>query len=212
MQERIKFDNRADWLAGRMAQGIGASEASAIAGCGFISKIDLWKLKTGRTKPKDLSDNEAVREGNRMEGPIREFYKAMHPELTIEHHPYDIIFQKGVPWLFCTLDGEVVTENTKERGILEIKNVTPSGKAGWDEWNGRIPDKYYYQILHQMLATGYEFAVLVAALHSSDGSITIREYEFARGECFTDLYYYRQLAGDFMHYVIADQMPPVPIM
>lgn len=244
---RISLANREEWLAARKRQGLGASEAASVAGCGFISRMDLWREKTGRAKPKDLSDNAAVQEGVRMEGPVREFFKAMHPDYTVEHHPFDILYQEVRPWMFATLDGEITREKAtgirhqasgetdsstlvgmtketdssaalgmtekalKERGILEIKNVTPVGKAGWDEWNGRIPDKYYYQILHQLEATGYDFAILVVALKGLDGSITIREYEFAAIGCAEDMDFYLNMAELFWGYVQRDQIPPLPI-
>ena len=230
---RISLANREEWLAARKRQGLGASEAASVAGCGFISRMDLWREKTGRAKPKDLSDNAAVQEGVRMECPVREFFKAMHPDYTVEHHPFDILYQENRPWMFATLDGEItrtrqsvstdnrrtdfstsveMTENAlKERGILEIKDVTPVGKAGWDEWNGRIPDKYYYQILHQLEATGYDFAILVVALKGLDGSITIREYEFRAAECAEDMDFYLNMAELFWGYVQRDQIPPLPI-
>ena len=46
--ERIRFNTREEWLAGRDAQGFGGSDAPAIAGCGFISTLELWRQKTGR--------------------------------------------------------------------------------------------------------------------------------------------------------------------
>lgn len=244
---RISLANREEWLAARKRQGLGASEAASVAGCGFISRMDLWREKTGRAKPKDLSDNAEVQEGVRMEGPVREFFKAMHPDYTVEHHPFDILYQENRPWMFATLDGEITREKAtgirrqasgetdfsasvemtketdssaalgmtekarKERGILEIKNVTPVGKAGWDEWNGRIPDKYYYQILHQLEATGYDFAILVVALKGLDGSITIREYEFTAIGCAEDMDFYLNMAELFWGYVQRDQIPPLPI-
>ena len=72
--------NREDWLSARGGH-IGASEASAILGLGFMSKMDLWKIKTGRAEPKDLSQNEAVSYGNRAEDALRNLFMAKHPEL-----------------------------------------------------------------------------------------------------------------------------------
>lgn len=213
MMMRKHFINRDTWLNGRAKQGIGASEAGSIAGCGFQSRIDLWKLKTGRMKQRDLSGVAEVAEGRRMEEPIREFYRAMHPDVTVNHYPYDILYQHDRPWLFATLDGEIERsgDGGTERGILEIKNVTPSGKAGWEEWDKRIPDKYYFQILHQLLATGFRFAVLYAALHGADGSVTLREYEFRREDVQGDMDYYLAMAAEFWSYVQNDRMPPMPI-
>ena len=72
------YPDRDAWLKGRI--GIGASEIGCVLGSGFKSAIDLWKEKTGKTKPKDLSANPAVELGNRMEDAIRNLYAAQHPE------------------------------------------------------------------------------------------------------------------------------------
>ena len=57
MTERLIFNSRAEWLAGREAiHGIGASEAAAAIGeSRRKSRIDLWREKTGRKEPEDLS-------------------------------------------------------------------------------------------------------------------------------------------------------------
>ena len=85
--------NRDEWLSARDGH-IGASEASAILGYGFMSKMDLWKLKTGRAKAKDLSDNEAVAYGNRAEEPLRQLFMAKHPELSLTYRPFDFVYQE----------------------------------------------------------------------------------------------------------------------
>ena len=161
--ERICPTNREEWLAARQIQGIGASEAAAIVGLSpWMSKNELWYIKTGKKIAKDLSGNAAIEQGIRMEGAIRTVFAARHPEFQVEHHAYDIRYQTERPWLFATLDGEI-TESFADSSVkkypLEIKTSTPRGKADWDKWSdGKIPDNYYIQILHQMLATGLEKA------------------------------------------------------
>ena len=189
--ERICPTNREEWLAARQIQGIGASEAAAIVGLSpWMSKNELWYIKTGKKIAKDLSGNAAVEQGIRMEGAIRTVFAARHPEFQVEHHAYDILYQTERPWLFATLDGEI-TESFADSSVkkypLEIKTSTPRGKADWDKWSdGKIPDNYYIQILHQMLATGWEKAYLTAFLYGKE-DIIIREYDFLRKDCEADL-------------------------
>ena len=202
------FETREDWLAHRNDH-IGASEAGAILGVGFQSKIDLWKIKTGRMLPKDLSDNAAVAYGNRAEDALRRLFMAKHPELTLTYRPFDFVYQSERPWLKATLDGELVTLNG-ERLILEIKTAYPRSRAEWNEWDGRVPDKYYCQCLFQMLCTGFHGAYLFAEL-MSDRESHIREYYFDASECSNDMGYLLEQVVDFWKCVETGQVPSAPL-
>lgn len=209
--ERICPTNREEWLAARQIQGIGASEAAAIVGLSpWMSKNELWYIKTGKKIAKDLSGNAAVEQGIRMEGAIRTVFAARHPEFQVEHHAYDILYQTERPWLFATLDGEI-TESFADSSVkkypLEIKTSTPRGKADWDKWSdGKIPDNYYIQILHQMLATGWDGAYLTAFLYGKE-DITIREYEFWRKDCEADLNWLLKEETAFQESIVSGQKP-----
>lgn len=212
MQKRIKCVSREDWLSTR-SMGIGASEAAAAVGMSpWQSPIDLWKLKSGITEPKDLSSNPAVEQGNRMEPVLRDFFMGTHPEYSLDYHPYDMIFQEERPWLFATLDGELLDRNGR-RGILEIKTATPNGKAGWEKWaDGNMPQNYFIQTLHQMHATGYEFVRLFAALYSMSGDITLREYEIERADVEEDMAWLLEQETEFWRKVEQGIMPSMPLI
>lgn len=203
-----EHNSRDEWLNARGGH-IGASEAGAILGYGFMSKMDLWKLKTGRAKAKDLSDNEAVSYGNRAENALRELFMAKHPELQLFYRPYDFVYQEERPFMKATLDGELLTNNG-ERLILEIKTASPIGNAAWDEWNGRVPDKYYCQCLFQMLCTGFQGVYLFAELMGDRGS-QIREYYFDADECSDDMAYLLEQVVEFWNYVATDKVPTVSL-
>lgn len=234
--ERICPANREEWLEARKAQGIGASEAAAIVGLNpWMSKNDLWEIKTGRRAQKDLSGNDAVERGIRMESAIRTVFQARHPEFMVEHHAYDILYQSDRPWLFATLDGEITElwqkipksnvlvshgpdeeEFIRQYGAdslvkkfypLEIKTSAPRSKADWSKWSdGKIPDNYYIQILHQMLATGWEKAYLTAFLYGKE-DIIIREYDFLRKDCEADLDWLLKEETEFYKSVVSGQKP-----
>lgn len=212
MQKRIECADRASWLLTRSI-GIGASEAAAAVGMSpWQTPLELWKLKSSIIAPKDLSGNAAVEQGNRMEPVLRAFYMGIHSEYALDYHPYDIIFQEERPWLFATLDGELTDEDGR-RGILEIKTATPNGKAGWDKWaNGNLPQNYYIQTLHQMLATGYEFVRLFAALYSLNGDITLREYEIERDDVTDDMEWLLEQETEFWRKVENGIMPAMPLI
>lgn len=209
MIARIHYENREDWLSGRSSQGIGGSEAAAIVGMSpWLTAVELWRQKVGLSQPKDLSGNEAVERGIRMEPAIREFFKALHPECTVSHFPYDLLFQKERPWLFASLDGEIVREDGK-RGVLEIKTGTTQK---WKEWaDGGVPRNYLVQCNHQLLATGWDFVFVIALLYRPNGDMELVEREVWREDHETDLDWLLQNETKFWRHIESGTMPPQTI-
>lgn len=199
---------RDEWLSARGGH-IGASEASAILGLGFMSKLDLWKIKTGKAKAKDLSDNDAVAYGNRAEDALRSLFMAKHPELLLTYRPYDFVYQEERPWLRATLDGELLDEDG-DQGVLEIKTATLLSKSDWAKWNGRVPDGYLCQISHQLLATGFRFAYLQAELIGKTESV-IREYLFLREDMEDNMEYLLAEEEKFWRNVVENTVPSAPL-
>ena len=205
-------DNRDEWLSGRNSF-IGASEAGAILGVGFQSNIDLWKVKTGRAARKSLDGNDAVQYGNRAEPALRQLFIAKHPEFCLQYRPYDYLFQEERPWLRATLDGEIYEVGRADnRGILEIKTATCSTRADWRKWESRVPDGYYAQICHQMLASGFNWAYLFAELtNGMTGDSEIRQFYFHISDCHKDMEYLLSEEEKFWSCVVEDKMPPMPL-
>ena len=152
---------RESWLEGRQELGIGGSDAAAVCGLSpWTSPVELWKIKTGQKKQKDISANAAVERGVRMEPALRELYAAMNPQIRVEHYPYDILAQSERPWLTATLDGELTDENGRH-GILEIKTGQTMKKVDYEKWaDGNVPIYYLAQTQWQLLATGWGFVDL----------------------------------------------------
>lgn len=182
------FETREDWLAGRKKfPGIGASEAAAIVGASnWQSPLDLWKLKVGLKEPKDLSDDEYVQYGIRAEEHFRALFMLKHEEFTLSYRPFDFLFLEERPWLRCTLDGEL-TFPKGEHGILEIKTATIQSKGQYSHWKDGIPDAYLCQILHQWLATEFQFTYVFAELSFLDGTSSLRTYYFRREDYIDEL-------------------------
>lgn len=208
MLRRKNCANREEWLETREKQGIGGSEAAAVIGeSKWMSRLDLWEMKTGRKKHKDMSANEAVSFGVGAEEHLRALFMLQHPELSLEYNATDILYQDDTPYIFATLDGELVDNESLERGILEIKTAMPR-KADWEAWDGRVPTHYYAQICHQLLATGYEFAYLYAMLRRMDGTAELKSYYFLRGACKDSMDYLLDMETEFWEeYVQKDIMP-----
>ena len=209
MLMRDKPVNEEEWILARDRRGIGGSEASAIVSeSNWLSVSELWQIKTGQKKKEDISDNPLVAQGHRMEKALRELYKAYHPDYKVVYHAYDLLYQSERPWLFATLDGEV-TDDTGRRGVFEAKTSTPMKKTDWDKWNNQIPQSYYCQILHELLASGYEFVDLMACLINQDGDFQVRTYHFERIECIEDMVWLLQKEEEFWGCV---QTRTLPIM
>lgn len=196
----IQIESRDEWLKARQAQGIGGSEAGAVLGVNkYQSNVDLWELKTGRREPPDLSENAAVQFGKYAEPLLRELFKQDYPEYIVNYHEFWIYVNDQYPFIFATLDGEL-TAPDGSRGILEIKTTTIQNKSQWDEWDGRIPDSYYAQILHQMAATGWDFVILKAYIrYHVDGEVrvSIRHYRINRSDVQADIGYLIQQEAAF---------------
>lgn len=210
--QRISYPDRAAWLAGRAERGIGASEAAAVCGMSkWTTKNELWEIHTGRRERKDISGKDYVGRGHLMEGAVRDFYAALHPEYEIKCHPYDILYQEERPWLFATLDGDISSSDGRN-GVLEIKTAAPNSREAWREWDGQIPQAYYCQCIHQLLATGWDFVVLQPALWHMNGDITLKDaFVIERSEHEADLAWLLQREEEFWESVQTGKRPGAPI-
>lgn len=212
MQEMIT--NEAEWRAARL-KGIGASEASAIIGCNpYMSNQDLWKIKTGRKIAPDISSNAHVAYGHAAEGPIRELFTLDYPEYEVTYGgAFDMVRHPQYPWLFATLDGRLVERETGRRGVYEGKTTEILRSLAKEKWRDGIPQNYYVQNLHQLLATGWDFAVLHAQLKRVwEGEIksTRQTYRIERHEVQADLDFLLEKEIEFWEkYVQRDIMPPL---
>ena len=205
--ERLHFETRDEWLAGRL-HGIGASEAAVVAGMSkWSTPATLWAVKTGRAQAANVS-NDAVAYGIAAEDAVRTLFMAKHPELSLGYFPYDILFQSEEPQFFATLDGELTHRETGRRGILEVKTATPIGSSAWAAWDGRIPDHYLCQIMWQMMVTGWEFVYLTAELIHQNGNSEIRNYYFDRVDHEEDIAWIRGQGVRFWGYVQSNTPPP----
>lgn len=179
------------WLNARK-RGIGGSDAGCVIGQNkYRSNVDLWEEKTGQIIPEDISDKPAVIFGKTAEPLIRGLFALDHPEYKVDYHEFWIYRNDALPFIFATLDGELTDKNGLQ-GILEIKTCTIQNKSQWDEWENGVPQSYYVQLLHQLAATGWDFAILRAYIrYYKDGvlRVTVREYRIDRVEVEQDIEY-----------------------
>lgn len=201
-----EYPNREEWLKARL-RGIGASEMAAALGLSsFMSRMDLWKLKTGKAVQTDLADNERVQYGTEAEQYLRELFSLKHKdEYKVEYHPFRIY--TGINHMFATLDGELTRLSDNAKGIWECKTTAVQSMRQLELWNDRVPDHYYVQILSQLSVTGYQFAILNAEIGLPDGTYSLREYYFDRDSAQEDIEYVEEQAKEFWQTVKTKKMP-----
>lgn len=208
-----KITTHEEWLKARLS-GIGASEASAVIGCNpYMSNVDLWNIKTGRKIAPDISNKECVQYGHAAEAPLRELFALDFPQYAVTYGgEFDMVHHPDHPWLFATLDGRLVEKETGRHGVLEIKTTEILRSMQKEKWRDGVPQNYYAQCLHQLLATGWDFNVLHAQLKRVwDGEVksTRQTYQIERSEVLDDLDYLLEKEVEFWGYVQRDECPPL---
>ena len=206
--------NNEEWLKARL-HGIGASEASAVIGCNpYMSNVDLWRLKTGRKQAQDISSNAHVQYGHDAEGPLRELFALDYPQFEVSYGgAYDMVHNPKHPYIFATLDGRLKEKATGRLGVYEGKTTEILRSMQKEKWKDRIPDNYYVQVIHQMIATGWDFAVLNAQMKRVfDGDVRTetRRYFIERADVQNDIdYLLAEEVKFWTEYVQKDREPPL---
>ena len=207
----IEAENREEWLKIRRG-GIGGSDAGTAVGMNpYKSNVQLWREKTGIEVPADISDKPAVIFGKQAEKHLRELYRLEHPENTVKYSEFGMHFSDRLPFMFATLDGEITTPDG-QIGILEIKTTTIQNSRQWDEWNDKIPDSYYIQVLHQLSCTGFDFAVIMAYIRyekQGEKRSQIRYFSRERHHAMTDIIWLEDKEKTFWQYVVENRTPPL---
>lgn len=204
------------WLEERK-KGLGASDSGAILGVSkWKSNLQLWEEKVGLRKAEDIGDKPQVKYGHDAEPYLRALFALDHPELEVTYEsPYKMIFSDELPFLFATPDGELLEKATGRKGGLEIKTTEIQNNSQWAQWKDRIPDTYYSQVCHQMIATGWEFVWLKAQIkwYTRDGDLRIdtRQYLIERHEVEEDLEYMKPELKKFWHHVQTKTPPPLKL-
>lgn len=204
--------DRAEWLEERK-NGIGGSDAAAICGLSpYKTNIQLWKEKTGRVEAEDISAKEYVKYGVDMEPILRNSFKIKNPQFEVIHEENSIIRHPKYPFLFASLDGQLIDKNTDKKGILEIKTANVRNSVKALEWKDKIPDYYYTQILHYLNVTGADFVYLFAELTYADDYQIIKTYLIKREDVKDDIKWLEEKEINFWNnYVLNDIEPDLEI-
>lgn len=184
----ITLDSREDWLNHR--ERIGGSDASAILGMNpYRTNIELWQIKTGQLITEDISEKPYVKYGTEAEKYLRELFKLDFPEYQVMYVENNMFLNDKYNFGHASLDGWLIDQNGR-RGVWECKTTNILQSMQKEKWNHRIPDNYYVQLLHYLLITEFDFAVLKAQLkYEFNGEIYLqtKHYKIERAEVQEDI-------------------------
>lgn len=190
-------DKSEEWLLNRKT-GIGGSDVASILGISkYKSAYELYMEKKGNTVQQIT--NEAIEKGNRMEAPMIDLFFAKYKAYQKVDTKNISLKSKKHDFMNANLDGAFIDEQGKKY-ILEIKTTTIKNKemrkewGYYDEYEERyielIPQQYYCQVLHYLIVTGFDVAVVYACLdyaYKRDSEIVVREVN--REDVLSDMEY-----------------------
>lgn len=139
--------SREAWLEKRR-QSIGGSDAGVLLGFSqYNSPYALWCEKTGKIKPEDTSDKEAIRLGNDLEQYVADRWMEKTGKKVRNSNCF--IYNSEYPWAHANIDRDVIGEDAG----LECKTT-----SNWEILRqceeGNYPDSWYAQVTHYMMVTG----------------------------------------------------------
>lgn len=204
--------DHAAWLRNRM-NGIGGSEISAVVGCNpYLSNIDLWKLKTGRIQPEDISDKPYVQYGTQAEMHLRGLFRLDFPQFRVEYVENNSFVNDRFPWAQASLDGWL-TDQDGRKGVLEIKTSEILNSMHKERWEGNaVPMNYFCQTIFYMAVTEADFACIKAQLKTVFNGvpyIKTKHYFINRDEVQEDINFLMDEGEKFWQYVKNDACPPL---
>ena len=212
MQYReISYKNEKEWHGIRQKH-IGGSDCSIIMGHNPYNEDiqELWRIKTGREKQKNISDVPAVKNGILQEPHLRGIFEAQYPEFKVDTLDKTLVSLK-YPFMAANLDGVLKNKASKEKGVLEIKTARCMNRKQFErDWKDEVPLHYHLQVQHYLAVTGWKFAVLFAniKLEWTDESI-LKKFYIERDE--DDIKEIIKKEIWFNSFVINDIEPPSKI-
>ncbi|KVT82639.1 endonuclease [Burkholderia ubonensis] len=143
--------SRDDWLAVRRT-GIGGSDAAAAVGLNpYMSALELWLDKTGRSEGMPRPDPNDTTSPTFFGVLLEPIVAAVYTRQTgnkvrkvnaVLRHP-------TIPWMLANIDREIV--GVRDVQILECKTA---GEFGARLWRDGVPEYVQLQVQHQLAVTG----------------------------------------------------------
>ncbi len=209
MIEMNVLSSREEWLAARRNY-IGGSDASAVLGMNpYKTNIQLWEEKVGMAVPEDISEKPYVIYGHQAEPLLRELFALDYPEYVVDYVDNNLWLNDKFPFAHASLDGWLTDQNGR-KGILEIKTTNILQSMQKEKWKDRIPDNYFIQVLHYLMVTGFDFAVLKAQLKFDFGGeimCQVKHYKIERAEVEEDIKFLESSEQNFWKLVQEQKRP-----
>lgn len=207
----ISCNGKDQWLSFR-SHRIGGSDAAAVLGMSpYMSNEELWEIKTGLKKPEDISGKPGVKYGVNAEEHLREMFKLDFPDYKVAYKQYNLFLNPKYEFAHASLDGWIETPEG-ENGILEIKTATIKCMLQKEQWNDKIPDIYYCQILHYLMVTEWDFAIVKAQLKYEFPEelpyLQTRHYRIDRSDVEKDIELLAKEEERFWYYCYWKRRPP----
>lgn len=200
--------SREEWLKNRTR--IGGSDAAAILGMNpYKTNQELWREKVEQTEPEDISEKPYVKYGTQAEMHLRGLFRLDFPEYSVDYVDNNMFTNDKYPWAHASLDGWLTDQNGR-KGILEIKTTNILQSMQKEKWNKRIPDNYYIQVLHYLMVTEFDFAILKAQLKTEFEGIPYlqtRHYFIERSDVEEDIRFLESAEREFWQHVIEKKEP-----
>jgi putative phage-type endonuclease len=176
----------------------------------YKTNIELWEEKTGRRVAPDISNESYVKYGHDAEEYLRELFAIDYPQYQVLYENNNMWLNEKYPFAHASLDGWLVDEDGR-KGVLEIKTTNILQSMQKEKWKDRIPDNYYIQVLHYLMVTEFEFALLKAQLkyehNNGDVFLTTKHYKIERAEVEEDIKYLEDAEHRFYECIINDRQP-----
>jgi putative phage-type endonuclease len=175
--------------------GIGSSEIAAVVGLSpYATALDVYARKLGLEE--ETPDNEYMRWGRLLEPVIADRYAL---ELGVELVTSPTVRHPEHEWMVASPD-RLYSDGSR---LVEIKNVSAPRGVEWGEsGTSRVPERYYLQVLWQMMVTGVHAADLAALVGGHD----FRVYEIRYDAQLAS--YLREAAREFWFEHVLTRVPP----
>ena len=157
--------DQSHWHALR-GKGLGGSDAGIVMNVSnYKTPYQLWEEKTGKVK-REFITNEAIEKGNKLEPILYNLFEVLYGNKYEVINTKDIsLSSKQYPFLRANLDGALINKQTGQKGVLEIKSSTIQNASMLKKWQkDDLPITYYFQVLHYLYVTGFDFVILYAIL------------------------------------------------
>lgn len=214
--KEIEYHSKEEWHSIRQKH-IGGSDCATIMGYNeWKNPVELWREKTGRKVPDDLSSNKAIIRGKNSEPHLIGLFSEKYTEYEVSTLNKTLESLK-YPFMSANLDGVLIDKNG-DKGVLEIKTATCFNKSQfYDIWlkkdeDGKytitdIPIHYWLQIQHYLAVTGWKYAVLFAdiTLAFQKDRSALHVYKCSRNEEAIKQIIKKEL--EFNSYIINDIEP-----